>query len=222
MFSILGCEIPEIVEAMMKCPANSLLRDNWSSVSVSLGFNDGDLSRVRMNIGTNYSTEELYVKILTMWVGAKKKRRAALGEFVKALEIKGLNNAARCIKDQFYERTLEEATTKLGVASNSSQRSPVPISATKEELDFTKNDKPFEIVVTRPNSIIIRVNDRYKLPAMFKGYALIRNVTEFNDPLNLRPGANNDTKCMGDLWTALGYKVIKHEEIIRILGLERI
>lgn len=75
--SILGCEIPTIVEIMMKSPAKSILWDNWSSVSISLGFNDEDISRIRRDI-TNYTTEALYVKISTVWVSAYGDNRATL------------------------------------------------------------------------------------------------------------------------------------------------
>lgn len=213
---------------MMKSPARGQLIEKWSSISVSLGLENDVLSRLRIdNMQLRPTTEELYDNILTKWAGAKKENKATLGELVKALESKGLNDVARCIKDQFYGITSGETVPDSGKVPKlirSSQQNPVqaPISVTPEELDFIKNVTPFEVVVTRPTSAIKRVNDHYKLPKNFKGYGLIINVIEFDSPENQRVGATNDTKYMNDLWTALGYKMIKHEGHFTVRDIENI
>lgn len=55
------------------------------------------------------------------------------------------------------------------------------------------------------------MQDHYKLPPDFKGYALVLNIIQFKNEHRDRSGARHDTTYQSELWTQLGYKVTTRE-----------
>lgn len=68
----------------------------------------------------------------------------------------------------------------------------------------------------------LTLQDHYQLPHDFKGFALILNIIEFENPSRNRGGAKLDTQYMTDLWTQLGYHVTSHEGSFTFLQVDQI
>lgn len=79
------------------------------------------------------------------------------------------------------------------------------------EVDFRNSFRPLEVAVRKPMSRMTFPDDQYRLPVGFKGYALILNITEFDDSRRARAGAKYDTEYMTNLWKQLDYQVITHD-----------
>lgn len=81
------------------------------------------------------------------------------------------------------------------------------------KLDMIEKYTPFTVDVILPPKKLRHLDDYYKLPAHYKGQALIINVIEFDEGtgLNRRNGAVNDSIYMRDLWLGLGFQVTLKE-----------
>ncbi|CAL8141127.1 unnamed protein product [Orchesella dallaii] len=80
-----------------------------------------------------------------------------------------------------------------------------------DTVDFVNSMDPLNVYITKPKSRMNFSDDHYKLSEGFKGYALVLNITEYDDRSKDRGGAKHDTEYMTKLWSSLGYEVTSRE-----------